>query len=109
MGRLENSDAKFPSANVTRGVRIAAAFLRATLICILVLLIWHISLPQSETIWTAYDTPIDLVRLALGVVVCIWLVVQLFRGPRDAAAYRTWLYVGIVAVPFALICLVAVW
>ena len=102
-------DAKIPSAYVSRSVRIAATFLRATLICILVLLIWRISLPQSETIWTAYDTPIDLVRLALGAIVCIWLVVQLFRGPKDAAAFHTWLYVGIVAVPFALICLLAVW
>ena len=109
MARSENSDAKFPSSNASRGVRIAATFLRAMLIGTLVLLMWHISLPQNETIWTAYDTPRDLVRVALGLVVCVWLLVQLFRGPRDAYGYRTWLYLGIVAVPFALICLVAIW
>ena len=109
MVRLESSDGKLPSSNISPGVRIAATVLRTTFICTLVLLMWHISMPQSETIWTAYDTPIDLVRLVLGFVVCIWLVVQLFRGPRDTNGYRTWLYLGLAAVPFALICLIAVW
>jgi hypothetical protein len=47
--------------------------------------------------------------MVLGLVVCVWLVIQLFKGPKDADGYRTWLYLGLVAVPFALICLVAVW
>ena len=55
------------------------------------------------------DDQSDLVRLLLGVGVCIWLVVQLFYGPRDAHGYRTWLYLGLVAVPFTIILLVAVW
>jgi hypothetical protein len=29
--------------------------------------------------------------------------------PHDAAGYRTWLYLGLFAVPFALICLFALW
>jgi hypothetical protein len=109
MAKLESSDTKFQSSNVSRGVRIAGTFLRTIFICALTLLMWRISLPQSETIWTAYDTPIDLVRLAVGFVVCIWLVVQLFRGPGDAQGYRTWLYLGLVAIPFTLICLIAIW
>jgi hypothetical protein len=47
--------------------------------------------------------------LWLGIGVCIWLAVQLFHGPNDAHGYRTWLYLGLAAVPFTLICLVAVW
>lgn len=109
MARLESSDGKLPSSNVSSGVRIAATVLRTIFICMLALLMWHISMPQSETIWTAYDTPIDLVRMALGFVVCIWLVVQLFHGPKDADGYRTWLYLGLAAVPLAMICLIAVW
>ena len=31
----------------------------------------RVSLPQSETIWTAYETPGDLVRLWLGIGVCM--------------------------------------
>jgi hypothetical protein len=67
------------------------------------------NLPQSETIWTAYDTPADLVRLILGIGVCAWLVYQLFLVPRDPASSRTWFYLGLVAVPFALIVLFVAW
>jgi len=69
----------------------------------------RVSLPQSETIWTAYETPADLIRFMLGLALCLWLGVQLFHGPTDAQGYRTWLYLGLAAVPFAIICLVAVW
>ena len=44
---------------------------------------------------TAYDTPDDLVRLALGFAVCGWLVFKLFRLPEDAGGYRSWLYIGL--------------
>ena len=64
---------------------------------------------QNETIWTAYDTPGDLVRLILGFAVCVWLVIQLFRGPHDASSHRTWLYAGPFAVAFALVCLAYLW
>jgi TRAP-type C4-dicarboxylate transport system permease small subunit len=83
--------------------------LRAVFIIALVLVMLRVSMPQNETIWTAYDTPGDLIRMALGFAVCIWLVIQLFNMPKDAAGYRTWLYLGLAAVPFALICLVYVW
>jgi hypothetical protein len=66
-------------------------------------------MPQSETIWTAYETPGDLIRMALGFVVCLGIVIQLFMAPKDAQAYRTWLYLGLAAVPFALICVFAIW
>jgi hypothetical protein len=69
----------------------------------------RVSMPQSETIWTAYETPADLIRFCLGLALGVWLVFQFFNGPRDAQGYRTWLYLGLAAVPFALICLFAVW
>ena len=87
----------------------ASTVLRALFIACLVVITLRVSMPQNETIWTAYDTPGDLVRMALGLAVCVWLVVQLFTPPKDAHHYRTWLYLGLVAVPFAAICLVAVW
>jgi hypothetical protein len=68
-----------------------------------------VSRPQSETIWSAYETPGDLVRMALGLVVCLWLLRHLFMLPKDAEGYRTWLYLGLAAVPFALILAFAVW
>jgi hypothetical protein len=109
MASLESPEAKSPASKVSPGLRIAAVLLRTVFVCALVVLTLRVSMPQNETIWTAYDTLGDLVRLLLGVIVCIWLVVQLFYGPRDAHGYRTWLYLGLVAVPFTLILLVAVW
>jgi hypothetical protein len=90
-------------------LRIAAIVLRTLFIVLLLALTLRVSLPQSETIWTAYDTPADLVRLILGIGVCAWLVYQLFVVPKDAESSRTWLYLGLVAVPFTLIVLFVAW
>jgi hypothetical protein len=98
-----------PDEKIPAGVRIAATVLRTIFISTLVLLVLSVSMPQNETIWTIYDTPLDVVRLLLGIGVCIWLVIQLFEGPRDLHGYRTWLYLGLVAVPFGLIILAYVW
>jgi len=110
MANLDNPrNAKLPASDGSNALRLAAIVLRATFILILLVLTLRVSMPQNETIWTAYDTPADLVRLLLGLGVCLWLGFQLFQGPKDASGYRTWLYLGLVAVPFALICLFAVW
>lgn len=98
-----------PADEGPASIRVAGLLLRALFIIVLIAVTVRVSLPQSETIWTAYDTPNDLIRLALGLGVCIWLVVQLFRKPVDAAGYRSWLYVGLAGIPFALICLFYIW
>ena len=85
------------------------SLLRVVFIFTLLALTVRVSLPQSETIWTAYETPADLFRFLLGSRLCVWFIFQLFHGPRRCRGYRTWLYLGLVAVPFALICLFAVW
>jgi len=90
-------------------LRTAAIVLRTLFIVLVLVLTLRVSLPQNETIWTAYDTPADLVRLILGLGVCAWLVYQLFQVPKDAGSSRTWFYLGLVAVPFTLITLFAVW
>jgi hypothetical protein len=97
------------AAPAASGLRIAAILLRTAFIFILMVLVIRVSQPQSETIWSAYETPGDLVRLWLGIGACVWLLWQLFAGPKDAHGYRTWLYLGFALVPFSLICLVAIW
>jgi hypothetical protein len=110
MARLEHlPKTALPGGKTPAGLRIAAIVLRTLFIVVLALITFRVSLPQNETIWTAYDTPSDVVRMVLGLAVAAWLVFQLFRGPRDQEGYRTWFYLGLVAVPFALICLFAVW
>jgi hypothetical protein len=109
MANLEHPPDAKPSPDVSHGLRTAAIVSRTLFIVLLLVLTLRVSLPQSETIWTAYDTPADLVRLILGVCVCAWLVYQLFQLPKDAGSSRTWFYLGLVAVPFTLIVLFVAW
>jgi hypothetical protein len=89
--------------------RVVASLLRTVFICLLIAVTLRVAMPQNETIWTVDDTPADLVRLLLGIVVSVFLAVQLFYGPKDAHASRTWLYLGLAAVPIVLVLLVAIW
>ena len=109
MAHLDNAPETAPPGKTPGGLRMAAIVLRALFLGVLALITFRVSLPQNETIWTAYDTPSDVVRMVLGFAVAAWLVFQLFRGPRDRDSYRTWFYLGLVLVPFAVICLFAAW
>ena len=102
-------DAKMPVRPISPPMRTAAIVLRTLFICIVAVVTVHVARPQNETIWSAYETPGDIIRLVLGFIVCVWIVAQLFMLPKDAEGYRTWLYLGIFLVPFALICAVATW
>jgi hypothetical protein len=101
--------AAVPASDLSPSLRIASNVLRALFIACLLAITLRVSMPQNETIWTFYDTPGDLIRIALGLAVCVWLVTHFFTAPPDTQRYRTWLYLGLAAVPFALICLIAVW
>jgi hypothetical protein len=97
-----------PQAASTR-LRIASLAFRAVFIVSLLVVTVRVSLPQNESIWTAYDSPGDLVRLFLGLIICAWLAVQLLITPKDAQAHRMWIYLGLAAIPFSLICMVGTW
>src|SRR5690349_1544971 len=75
---VERPKGKPAAAELSSGLRIVGATLRTIFILAILVIIIKVSLPQSETIWTAYDTPGDLVRMALGLGVGIWIAVQLF-------------------------------
>jgi hypothetical protein len=98
-----------PDGKVPAWQQFAGLTLRSVFLIALAVLTFRVALPQSETIATAYDTPNDLIRLVLGFAVCGWLVFELFRLPRDAGGYRSWLYIGAAGVPFALACLYYTW
>jgi hypothetical protein len=102
-------EADTSTSKIPVGLRIVGTLLRTTFIIAVVMVTVRVALPQNETIWTAYETPADLFRMALGLVVCVWVAIQLFTVPKDAQAYRTWIYLGLAAVPFAAICVLAVW
>ena len=90
-------------------VRLVGLVLRAVFLGSLIVVAIRVSAPQSETIWSAYETPGDLVRLVLGLAVAIGILIQLFRPPKDAHAYRTWAYLGIVLAPLAVVVAIAAW
>jgi hypothetical protein len=96
-------------AAIPKGLRILAMFLRALVFGALVAITVRVSSPQSETIWTVYDTPRDLIMLALGFAVCLWIVIRFFRFPKTAEAYRTWVYFGLVLAPLAVATAIAIW
>ena len=93
----------------SRSVRIAGLVLRVLFIGILIAVTARVSSPQTEKIWSVYETPGDLIRMALGLSVCLWLAIHLFILPKDAEAFRTWLYLGLVVLPLAIICAVVIW
>ena len=102
-------DATAKPPAVATPIRIVGLVLRAVFLCTLVVVVIRVSAPQSETIWSAYETPGDLVRLIIGAAVASGMLVQLFRPPKDAQAYRTWAYLGIILAPLAVVVAVAAW
>ena len=66
-------------------MRIAGIVLRSIFLCALLVVTVWVSLPQNESIWSVYETPGDLVRVALGFIVCVWILFHLFMLPKDAA------------------------
>jgi hypothetical protein len=47
------------------------------------------AIAQSENLASVYESPGDLIRLALGFAVCLWIVSHLFMLPRTTEGYGT--------------------
>jgi len=100
------SDAK---QAVPNGVWFAGVLVRTLFLIILTVLTARVSSPQMEHLSSLYETPGDLVRVALGFGVCTFFVVNLFILPKDSGAYRTWMYLGPAVLPLSLLCAYVVW
>jgi hypothetical protein len=98
-----------PASTIPLGLRVLGMALRAVFIGALVVVTVRVSSPQSETFASVYETPGDLIRLALGFGVCLWIVIHLFMLPKDAEGYRTWVYLGLVVAPLALALAIVLW
>jgi F0F1-type ATP synthase membrane subunit a len=106
---VEAAETKAPGAKISRTVWLGGLAVRTIFIAILVVITARVASPQVEHIWSLWETPSDLIRVALGVAVCIWLLVHLFIVPKDPGGYRTWLYLGIIILPLSILCTVAIW
>ena len=102
--RKEDPTSKLPSHIWAGGVAVRTIFL-----IVLIVLTARVASPQMERLATLYETPGDLVRVLIGVAVCAWFIVNVFRLPKDAGAYRTWMYMGIALLPLAVLCAYVVW
>ena len=101
--REEETASKLPLHIWAGGVAVRTIFL-----IVLVVLTARVASPQVERLTSLYETPGDLIRVLIGVAVCAWCIVNVFKLPKDADAYRTWIYMG-VGLPLAVLCVYAVW
>jgi len=90
-------------------LRMLVMLLRIVFYGALIAITIRLSSPQSETIWSVRETLSDLIRLALGFAVCLWLVIHFFMLPKEADVYTFWLYLGLVLAPCALAFAVLIW
>jgi hypothetical protein len=90
-------------------VWIGGIIVRSLFLIILTVLTARVASPQIEKFRTVIETPDDLIRVVLGVLVCAWIVVHLFILPKDPGAFRTWLYMGIGLLPLSFLCAYVVW
>jgi hypothetical protein len=88
---------------------IGGVTVRALFIVMLAVVTARVASPQLEHLWSLYETPSDLIRVGLGFAVCVWLVANVFILPKDAEAYRIWLYLGVAILPLSLLCAVVIW
>jgi hypothetical protein len=91
------------------GIWLGGVAVRTIFLLILTALTVRVASPQTEKIWSLFETPGDFIRVALGLAVCVWLVVNLFILPKDAGAYRIWMYLGPALLPLTLLCAYVVW
>jgi hypothetical protein len=102
--KAESAASKPPFRIWFGGVAVRTVFL-----IVATVLTARVASPQIEHLSSVYETPGDLVRVLMGVGVCAWFIVNLFILPRDAGAYRIWMYMGLALLPLSVICAFAVW
>ena len=83
--------------------------MRSLFLIIMMVLTARVASPQIENLSSLWETPGDLIRVGLGLVVCVWLFVNVFILPKDQGSYRTWLYLGLALLPLSLLCAFVVW
>jgi hypothetical protein len=98
-----------PAAKPSATVWFGGVAVRTIFLIVLTVLTARVASPQIERLSTIYETPGDLIRVVMGFGVCAWFIVNLFILPKDAGAYRTWMYMGLVLLPLAALCAYVVW
>ncbi|MGA8901978.1 hypothetical protein [Bradyrhizobium sp.] len=103
--KAENATSKPPSTYVWAG----GVAVRTIFLIVLTVLTARVASPQMERLSSIYETPGDLIRVLMGVGVCAWFIINVFKLPKDSGAYRTWMYMGLAVLPLSLLCAFVVW
>jgi hypothetical protein len=90
-------------------VWIGGVAVRTIFLLVLTILTARVASPQIERLTSLHETPGDLIRVLMGLGVCSWFIVHLFILPKDAGAYRTWMYLGLAVLPLSVLCAFVVW
>jgi hypothetical protein len=88
----------------TGGVAVRTIFL-----IVVAVITARVASPQVENLRSLLETPSDLLRVGLGLTVCLWLLANIFILPKDVEAYRTWTYLGPAILPLSLLCAFVAW
>jgi hypothetical protein len=106
---LQANTAKQSVPKPSAGVWFGGVAVRTLFLIVLTVITARVASPQMERISSLYETPGDLIRVLLGFGICAWFIVNLFILPKDAGAYRTWMYLGVTVLPLSLLCAFVVW
>ena len=107
--RLPVNHAKYAGSKVPIGLWVGGTLVRTLFLLVLVVLTVRVASPQIERMSSLYETPGDLIRVGIGLAVCLWMIVHAFMLPKDPVDFRTWIYLGIVVLPLSLLCTIVVW
>lgn len=107
--RLSAAKAKQVGYTLRFSIWLTGVIARTLFLVVLAALTARVASPQIENLSSLLETPGDLIRVALGLAVCIFLVANVFILPKDKEAYRTWMYLGLSILPLALLCAYVVW
>jgi hypothetical protein len=109
-----STDLKLPAdlakkANLRIPFWIGGVAVRTIFLIVMMVITARVASPQVENLRSILETPSDLLRVGLGLTVCLWLTANIFILPKDAEAYRTWTYLGPALLPLSLLCAFVAW
>ncbi|OAF19992.1 hypothetical protein [Bradyrhizobium neotropicale] len=90
-------------------MRILGLILRTLFLLVVIVVTVRVASPQTESLWSAYDTPSDMFRFVLGVAVGGFIAFQIFQYPKSPAEMRKWVPIGLAVLPLALLCAAVIW
>ena len=86
--------------------KVAGTVFRSAFLIAVAIVTARISLPDSLDRGTlAHFALADFARAAIGIAICIFMFVQLFRRPQDEGGYKAWAYIGLAIVAVAIFVL----